>query len=256
MTNAATLFHFSLRTRLRAASTWVLAAVLFSLAVLSVITARYSNELLSNLADPAIAAALQSQLHPPTSADVWDQWLKNLTQLASIVIVLVAAATLQPTGGPVVMIVTRNVSRRAYLSAQVAAFVVTSLAVTIAATAMVWLGAMVVFGSLNPLPLCGATLIWWLQASFFVLVAVLVAAALGGVGPSAGAGIGVFLLASLLTWWPPALRYSPAGLGELAGAVARGEGTDRLSWWALCVTIALSVGLWRLANITFARREL
>lgn len=256
MGNTAVLLAFSLHTRLRAASTWVLATVFVSLAVMSVATARYSNELLTKLADPAIVAALQSQLHPPTVADVWEQWLKNLTQIGSLVMVLVAAATLQPAAGPAALILTRGVSRRTYLGAQVAGFVTASLTVAITAAAALWLGAGVVFGATNPLPILAATLIWWVQASCFVLVALWAAAHFGSVGASAGTGFGAFLLASLLTSWPPARTYSPAGLSELAQRVALDQPITAVSWWALVVSTLICALCWAAAAATFARREL
>lgn len=256
MTNPAALLQFSLYTRLRAASTWVLATVFLSLALMSVLTARYANALLTSLADPAIAEALQSQLHPPTVADVWVQWLKNLTQIGSLVMVVIAATTLQPAAGPAVMILSRGVRRGAYLSAQVAGFLVAALAVTVAAVTVLWCGASIVFGIASPLPIIAATVIWWLQASCFVLIAVLAAAAIGGVGASAGAGIGAFFVSTLLTWWPPAVRYSPAGLGELASAVAGGEHIDAANLLTLAVSAVVCAGLWALAVFTFARREL
>lgn len=256
MANTAALFRFSLRARLRAVSTWVLATVFLSLALTSVLAARYSNELLASLADPAIVEALQHQLHPPTITDVWGQWLKNLTQIASLVMVVVAATTLRPAGGPAVMILARGVSRRAYLSVQASGFFVASFALTITSALVLWLAGTLVFDATNPWPIIAATLVWWLQACCFVLVALLAAAAGGGIGASAGAGIGAFFLATLLTWWPPALRYSPAGLGDVANSVALGQSVDPSPWWPILVSVGLCLGLWALAAFTFARREI
>jgi ABC-2 type transport system permease protein len=100
-----------------------------------------------------------------------------------------------------------------------------------------------------------ATAVWLVLAALFVGVMVLLSACFASSAASAGIGIGVYIVLSLLALWGPALRYTPAGLGSLIGTFASASSaTDAM--WPIVTGVAAAAACFGLAIVAVRRLPL
>lgn len=226
----------------------VIGAFLF-LAVLSPVTARFAPDLLGSL-----VPEIPIELPDPTWVDSYAQWLKNLTQIGTLLAIVAAAGSIAGETDTAVLVLTKPASRAAYV---LSAFVANALLVLVAALAgtVVTAALTVAMFPGAPLgPLVGATAVWLLSALVLMAVTIWVSAAVSAPLPAVGIGIAAWLVLSLAGAWEPLARYTPAGLAGAATQVS--AGSDAAVAWPVLAGIALTALLLAGAVATFRRREL
>ncbi|MDC4232796.1 hypothetical protein M3T53_03590 [Actinomyces sp. B33] len=213
------------------------------LAVASPLTAAHSQRILSALAGDGLAQVLETALPDPSWREANAQWVKNLMQIMSVAVIIVSATSIVAdlTRGSLLLVLTRDVSRRAFLTSRVLGLHASLLIVSVGGACAAWAVTLLVFGDGSFAAVLGASLAWFLQASVVVGAAVLAAVVSPRVASSAGAAFGAYLLIVVGSMWSAAAKTSPVGLPLLMEDLASGAGMGEGAW-AVVASSAAVVG--------------
>jgi len=223
-----------------------------------------SSPLLAKFLPEIVKAAAGDQLvgvvvPTPVPADAADQLWKNLAQFgafAAIVLAMGAVAT-ERDRGTAAFILSKSVSRGAFIVAKVAAIggvlaVCTTLAVVVG-----WVYTAILF---EPLPVGGwiaMAILAWLGLAAWAALTFLGSTVTGSAAAAAGLGFGALLVLSIASAIPNLGRFLPGGLAGPAIALAAGvpvEASDVVTpviATSVLIAVALGVSVW-----SFRRQEL
>lgn len=220
--------------------------------ILSPAAARYMPDILATLDMQGIAI----QLPPPTVADANAQFVKNMSQIGAMAVILIAmgAVSRERDTGTVAFTLSKPVQRGVFLFAKaLALLVLTWGALTLAALVHGYYTRLL----LGPLPLGDCAAMAALTGLY--LTAILAITFLGStltksLAVSAAVGFGGLLAISLLGTVPRLAPYLP---GDLLGrALAAGNGSPQMAWGGIVSSLMIAVGCWVLAWLAFRRVEL
>jgi ABC-2 type transport system permease protein len=232
--------------------------VLIFFAILSPVTARYMSQIVT------FAAGGQEQMEQflllipqPTTIDSVDQYIKNMTQIGLLVIVLLVMGLVaqEKDRGTVVLVLARPVSRLSFLLAKFAAFSSWLLLCLITAGGFAYLYTGLLFGEwLAPGPFVGF--------NGLMIVYFLVVAALTFLGSTltrssfaaAAIGLGSWALIGLLGNIRALGDYVPNRLTAAAAQLPRGQAFS--DWAALGVSLGLIALCLAISAFSFQRQEL
>jgi ABC-2 type transport system permease protein len=198
----------------------------------------------------------------PVTADAIDQLLKNLSQFGSLAAILLAmgAVATEQERGTAAFILSKPVTRGAFLAAKLVALGLVLALATLLAAAGGWLYTAILF---EPLPLVGwawLTVLTWLGLFAYAALTFMASALTGSAIAAAGLGFAAFLVLSIAATVPDIGRLTPAGLGRPATALANAAASPGSLGWdllapvvATVVVVAMALGV---ANRAFRRREL
>ena len=233
----------------------VVGVIFLLLGIISPVGAKYLPELLKALGTGQ--QGVQVIVPTPTVNDAIAQFLKNVAGTGVFVALLLpmSAIAREKEQGTASFVLTKPVSRQAFLAAKaLALFAVLTVGVALATVAAYFYTALL----FNPISVgdflgCAALILLSLLvfASFTFLGSALTQAPLAAVGIGAAA----WVVLSLLGILPNVGEYTPAGLVTAAGDVALGKTPDHL---ALTVLVNLGLILVALAAswLSFSRQEL
>ncbi len=237
-------------TEIRRTWRWlVLPGLLLFFAVTGPVFARLTPQLLKSV------VGAQALMPEPTYLDSWAQWTKSLSQLGVFVLLgtlggLVSGEVRQ---GTALLVLTKPVSRTAFLLAKVAANVLLVVVAAVLGVLVTWGLTVALFDPVAAGPLLRATAAWLVFAGMVIALMAALSARFSTMA-AIGLGFGVLIVLSLLGLWGPATRWTPAGL---PGAVVQ-LGADKpagVLWPAVTagvlMAVFLALGVWVLA-----RREL
>ncbi len=254
MTGLGPLLGKELLEQWRTRRLLIVAMVFVLLAVGSAFLARYTAELVQSLG----GVPFEIEFPEPTVADAVTQFLKNLGQAGILTAILLSMGSVatEKERGTAALLLSKPVSRAAYLVAKLIAIGVT-LGVSLAlASAVGYLYTTLLFEAPDPAGWAAMTALLWL--------ALLAYAALTFVGstltrsPMAAAGIGIAGLIGigLVSALPNVAPYTPAGIsGGPAQALALGEDPGPLIG-PLLANVALVVALVVISWLAFRHQEL
>jgi len=147
---------------------WVIPGMLVFFAVTSPIIALVTPALLGSLAGSEPGMVIQ--IPDPTALDAYGQFLKNLSQLVILAVVIAGAGTVsaERSSGTAILVLTKPVSRAAFVLAKLASH----LGLLVVSTAVAALITLVVTRALFPpipaMPLFGAVALWLVHAALLV----------------------------------------------------------------------------------------
>lgn len=230
----------------------VLGVVFLVFGILSPAAARYM---------PAIFATLDMQgiviqLPPPTVADANAQFVKNMSQIGAMVVILIAMGVVsrERDKGTAAFTLSKPVPRGSFLLAKaLALLMITWSALALAAMAHLYYTLLL----LGPLPLGNCAAMAALIGVY--LTAILAITFLGStltksLAVSAAVGFGGYLLIGLLGAIPRLAPYLP---GDLLGrALAAGSGALQMAWGGILSSVAIAATCWLLAWLAFRQVEL
>lgn len=233
---------------------WVIPGMLLFFAVTSPLIALITPQLVSALAGSE--PGLVIRLPDPTAVDAYGQFLKNLSQLVVIAVIIAGAGIVsgERASGTAVLVLTKPLSRGAFLLAKAAGQLGLLAGATLAALAGCLIVTRLVFPPAPAGPLVTATLLWLTYAALLAMVMLLFSVVFRSRGGAAGAGLGFLFVTLIATIWPPAARYSFAGLLGAAGDTLAGR-TPPVAWPVATALAAMAVFM-ALAILTFRRQEL
>ncbi len=233
---------------------WVIPGMLLFFAATSPFLALVAPKLVSSLAGPD--SGLVIRLPEPTALDAYGQFFRNLSQLVIIAVIIAGAGVVsgERSSGTAILMLSKPLSRTAFVLAKLAAQLALLAGATTLALGVCLAVTRAVFPPAPVAPLIVATLLWLVYAGLLVVVMTLFSVVFHSRGGAAGAGLGFLFLSLVATIWPPAERYSFAGLMG-AGGRALASKPVPVAWPIATAGIAMIL-LAALAVLLFRRQEL
>jgi ABC-2 type transport system permease protein len=255
MDGFAVMLRKELLEALRSQRLLVVSVVFLLLGIISPVGAKYLPELLQSIG--AGQQGVQIIVATPTVNDAIAQFLKNVAGTGVFVALLLpmGAVAREKEQGTASFVLTKPVSRQAFLAAKaLALFFVLSAGVALATVAAYFYTALL-FHPVSGGDFLGCALLILLSllvfASFTFLGSALTQAPLAAVGIGATA----WVVLSLLGILPNVGEYMPAGLVTAAGEVALGKSPDHLALTVLVNMVLILVAL-AASWLAFSRQEL
>ena len=253
MTGFAALLRKELLEQWRTTRLQVVATVFLLVGLTSPLLARFTPEILEAVG----GEQFQIVLPTPTAADAYDQLAKNLGQFGALIAVLLAMGSVatEKERGTAALILTKPVSRGAFLVAKLVVIATTLGISTAIAAAGAWFYTFVLF---EPLPVAGfvaATILQWLALVAYAAITFLGSTLTRSALAAAGLGVAAFIVLGILGIVPAIGRYLPTGLGAPARGLALGQaGVDTVG--PAIASVVLIAGLVGVAWLAFRRQEL
>lgn len=232
---------------------WVLPSILAFFALTGPPLARYTPEIVKAFAGDQLSGFA---IPTPTYLDAYGQWGKNLTQIAlfALIIIYGGLVSAESRSGTAILVLTKPVARSAFVVVKAvvnAAFIAVLLVV---GTLVTWGLTAAMFGTAPASALWSSALVWLVLAVQFVALMTLLSVVIRSAAGAAGAGLGLYALASIAAIWKPLGSYSPAGLPAQVTSLAAGTAAAPL--WPVLTSLVLSVALVAAAALLFRRKEL
>jgi ABC-2 type transport system permease protein len=231
----------------------ILMGLFIFFAILSPLTARYMNELLSTL-----AADVNITFPDPTITDAWVQFFKNMTTLCFVVYLIVMTGTVaqEKNKGSILLVLTKKVSRFNFLLSKfvgggllfTATFVI-SLTVSMVYTQVLfkevffdgWLISVVLI---------------WLMGLFFTSLAILASVIAKTPTVAALLGFAGFALFSMFNISEVLMKFNPAGASALVNNILYGMSTMETNLICLASTLVGTVLIFLLSYGIFKKQEI
>lgn len=194
---------------------------------------------------------------PATYVDSYGQWIKNLSQVGvfALIIIYGGLVSSEVKSGTAVFVLTKPVSRTAFVVIKTAIHSAFLVVVLVAGTLITWGTTAVVFEEAPGGVLWRSALLWLVLGILFIALMTFLSVLISSPAGAAGAGLGVYVLLSVGSLWEPLSRYSPAGITGHAAALAAGSDVPSLVW-PVVTSLVLAVTLVWLAAALFRRKEL
>jgi ABC-2 type transport system permease protein len=241
------------REILRTWRIWVLPAILLFFALTGPVLARFTPQLLSALAGDQLKGLV---LPTPTYLDSYAQWIKNLSQIALFALIIIYGSIISSElkSGTAVLVLSKPVSRTAFVVAKAAVHSTFLAALVVAGTLITWGLTAAVFGQAPGSALWASALVWLVFGVLFIALMTLLSVFISSTAGAAGAGLGVYALVSIAAIWKPLGTYSPAALAAQPASLAAGK--DVAVLWPVLTSLLLAVVLVALAALAFRRKDL
>jgi len=233
---------------------WVLPAIMIFFAASGPLVARFMPEILGTVGGAALG---QLALPTPTYFDAYGGWIKNLAQITlfALIIMYGGIVSSEVRSGTVLLVLTKPLSRSAFVIVKFVVSCVFVAAVLVVTTALTWVVTAITFGAAPGAALWSAAAVWLVLAVLFLAVMTLLSVLIGSPAGASGAGIGAFALLAIAGIWEPLGHYSPAGLAAHAASLAVDASTTS-PVWPVVTALALSAVLVAAAVAVFRRKEL
>jgi ABC-2 type transport system permease protein len=233
---------------------WVIPGMLLFFAITSPIIADVTPALMASISksQPGVLVKMPQ----PTWRDSYAQFLKSLSQMVLIAVVITGAGAVsgERSSGTAVLTLTKPVSRTAFVLAKIVSQAGLLIASTLVSTAVCAVLTIVIFGPSPLEPLVASVSIWTIDAMLMIVVMTLLSSTFAARGASAGAGLGFFFLTLLISIWPPANRYSFVGLTSVSGKALMQQSSGAA--WPVATALVMGVLCAWGAAWSFERQEL
>lgn len=222
-------------------------------AVSSPVLAKLTPQLLASIGTGQ--PGLEIHIPDPTWHDAVAQWIKNLSQLLTLLVLVSGGGLIagEVAAGTTALVLTKPVPRFAFVSAKVIAQCTAVVSAVVVGTALEQGVTRLVFGTSPGADLWRATGAWIAWAVMLVALVAVFSARFTALA-AGGLSVGAFVALSVLSAWGPAARYSPAGLLGIPARIASGE--QVATAWPVATALLACVVLTALSGWLFARREL
>jgi ABC-2 type transport system permease protein len=232
---------------------WVLPGILLFFALSSPVLARFTPQIVGALAGDQLKGFT---IPTPTYLDAYTEWIKNLSQIALFALIIIYASIISSElkSGTAVLVLTKPVSRTAFVIAKVAVHSAFLAILVVAGTLVTWGLTAAVFNQAPGSALWSSALVWLVFGVLFIALMTLLSVLIGSAAGAAGAGLGTYALVSIAAIWKPLGTYSPAGLATQPASLAAGK--DVAVLWPVLTSLLLAALLVVLATLAFRRSDL
>ncbi len=244
-----------LREAMRSNRLLVVGIVFLVLGIISPLTAKYTPELLKAIGTGQSGVTIT--FPTPTVADAIAQFLKNVAGTGIFIAILLPMGMVarEKERGTAAFVLTKPVSRAAFLGAKLVALLVLLGVGVLLAAIVTYIYTAILF---EPMTVGG-----FIACSLLVLLSLIVYGLLTFLGSTlvrsqlgaVGIGLAAWVLISIIGISPQAAQFTPAGLMDPASALARGNAPDHLLL-SVVANIALCAILVVIAWLAFRRQEL
>jgi ABC-2 type transport system permease protein len=234
---------------------WVLPGMLIFFALTGPLMARFTPEIITAVGGDQVAA-LAKAIPTPTYLDSYAQWAKNLTQIALFAVIIIYGGLIsgERKSGTAILVLTKPVSRAAFVVAKASVHAVFVSAIVVAGTLVTWAGTALVFGKAPGGPLWSSAMAWLAFGLLFLAIMTLLSTLFGSQAGAAGIGLGLFAVISVAGILEPLAKYSPVGLAGAPMTLAMGKEAPIL--WPVITSAALACLLVAAAAWAFKAKEL
>ena len=232
---------------------WVLPGILLFFALTGPVIAKFTPQLLETLAGDQFKGLV---LPTPTYLDAYGQWIKNLSGIALYALIIIYGSIIssERKSGTAVLVLTKPVSRTAFVVAKAAVHSMFLAVLVVAGTLITWGLTAAIFGQAPGPALWSSAMVWLVFGVLFIALMTLLSVIIGSAAGAAGAGLGVYALVSIAAIWRPLGTYSPAALAAQPASLAAGK--DVAVLWPVLTSVMLAVVLVALAALVFRRKDL
>jgi len=233
---------------------WVIPGMLLFFAITGPIIAEITPALMASISKSQ--PGMKVQMPPATWRDSYAQFLKSLSQMVLIAVVITGAGAVsgERSSGTAVLTLTKPVSRGSFVLAKIVSQAGLLIGATVVSTAVCALLTIMIFGQSPLTPLLASVSIWTIDAVLLIVVMTLFSAGFASRGASAGAGLGFFFLTLIISIWPPANRYSFVGLTSVSGKALMQQPTAAF-WPVATAVVAGLLCAWGAVRV-FEKQEL
>jgi len=222
-------------------------------AILSPLTARYMNELLSLLAE-----GVQITFPDPTFTDAWVQFYKNTTSLCLIVYLIIMTGTVaqEKNKGSIMLVLTKKVSRFNFLFSKFVGGALLMTAGLFASLLVSGLYTQILFKEVIYDGLLISIVLMWLMGLFYTALAILasvisktptIAALLGFVG---------YAFFNLLNVSSGLQKFNPSGASSLVNRILYNTSSSSTNMICLISTVVGTVLIFSLSYVIFKKQEI
>lgn len=241
-----------IREQVRTSRFLVVAIIFVLFGLMSPLLAKYTPQILERF-----APEVEIMMPTPTAGDAIDQLQSNLGQTGPIVAILLAmgAVARERERGTAAFVLTKPVTRSAFLAAKFLALALTITVSVLLAGAAAYFYTTVLFEALPVGGFLAAILLLDLAILTYAAATFLASTVVGSALPAAGAGIAVFVLTAIVSAVPRIGAYMPMGLFGPGRALALGEPPAALAG-PLAVNLGAVAVLLVVAWLVFRRQEI
>lgn len=249
-----TLLVKELREAWRTGRLPVTLIVFFILGALSPLAAYYTPELLKNATG---SSGIQVIGLTPTLKDAIVQYIKNVGGNGFLVAIVLAMGSIarEKERGTAAFLLTKPVSRLAFLAAKFTGLLVTLGLGVVVATVTAYAYTVYFFGATSAAAFAGMALLTWLSLVAFMALTFLASALTRSTVAAASLGFAAWLVLALLGISPRLAPNTPNGLFDPAQALALGQTPLHLGQ-SVVATIALIAVALTMTLVVFSRQEL
>jgi len=242
-----------LREQVRTLRLPVVLIVFAMLGLMSPLLARYTKEIIHAVG----GSQFEGVIPDPVVGDAILQFTKNVGQFGIVIAILVTmgAVASEKDHGTAAFLLTKPITRGAFLGAKVAAIGLLLALATIVAGSLCWVYTAILF---EPLPGAGfvaAMALVWLSLAVFAAITFLASVTARSAIVAGGIGLGALVAAGLLGALPGIGPYLPTGLWGAAEALALGRVAEPLLG-PVAVGAAVVIIAALLSWLSFRRQEL
>ena len=233
---------------------WVLPGILLFVALSSPVLTKLTPEIVR--ATTGSQSGITIHIPPPTARDSYVQFMGNLAQLVTLAVIIAGAATIsaERRAGTAVLVLTKPISRGAFVVLKAASQLVLLVVATVVAVAVCIVTTVLLFGSAAIGPFVESSALWLVFAVMVLMLMVLLSAAMRGQAPAIGAGVALWIGLLVFTGFPLIRDHSPAGLMAATDALLKGRDVALL--WPVATSLVAAVALLAAAVWAFRRREI
>ena len=255
MTGLGLLLRKELLEQVRTMRLFVVAIVFALFGALSPMIARYTPEIVKAVAGDQFS--LTGLIQTPTTADAIAQFLKNLTQFGALAAILLAmgAVAAEKERGTAAMILSKPVSRAAFLTSKLVAIAVNLLVSVAVAGALGYYYTLVLFKALPPADYAAMCLLLWLSLIVYAALTLLGSTLTRSTAAGAGVGFVFLVVTGIVSVLPRVGAYMPESLATPAASLALGTPAENLAG-PVAVNLGLIVVALLVAWAVFRRQEL
>lgn len=243
-------------------SLWLLCGVGIFMALLSPLTAKYAPQILDALVgSSAKGGASGIPLPDPSWQQAGAQWMKNLGQVFSFVLILASAMFSSGGQGNWPFFLSRRVGRAGLRLGTLLSLLLGTAVSFAFATGIFVLLTRAIWKQTRISALLGGSCVWAVFA-FILLAAVFFGANVStsrsggtGIGAGIGSGFAAYLLLTLGGFWPWGAKHTLLGISDLAGKVTAHSAHAALTW-PLLSGIVVALLLIGMGTVCFCRKEL
>ncbi len=190
-----------------------------------------------------------------TALDAYTEYLGNLTELVALAVLIAYGGLVsgELRGGPGVLVLTKPLSRPAYVLAKLAAQASLLIVATVAATVLC-VGVTAALFEAGPVgDVLTAVALWLAYALWLLCLVLALSSFLSAPAAASAAGVGVYVLLAVLGQFSFS-RWTWVHLPRLAGDALSGRGGEAA--WPLLTALLTGAALVALAVVRFGRREI
>jgi ABC-2 type transport system permease protein len=232
---------------------WAIVILFLVAGLISPLIARYTPEIIKSLA----GSSFQLTVTTPTTLDAIDQLLKNLGQFGALAAILTTMSLVagEKERGTAGMILTKPVSRGAFLAAKFVAIGITLLVGTATAGVAAYAYTSILFTAPDLQGFVLLCVLVWLSLLVYAALTFLGSTVAGSAAAAGGLGFVGVLAAGILSVLPTIGPYMPAALAGAGRLYAVGQtGPDVVG--PSVANVGFVVLALLLSNLAFRRQEL